>query len=146
MTDTRYKRPESVLVVVFTKSGEVLLLKRTDHPDFWQSVTGSLRWDESAPAAARRELLEETGLECRDALVDRREVFTFEILDTWRHRFAPGVTRNREHVFSLELEDRAPVRLNAREHCAYDWLRRGGAVNKVWSWTNRRAILDIVPG
>jgi len=136
-------------VVVFTRAGEVLLLKRCDHPDFWQSVTGSLRWGETPPEAARRELAEETGLECGlecgEAIVDRDRTFTFEILGMWRHRFAPGVTRNREHVFSLELEARPPVILEPREHSAYAWLPRSGAADKVWSWTNRRAILDIVP-
>lgn len=145
MIDTQFKRPESVLVVVYTGRGDVLLLKRSDHPDFWQSVTGGLRWGESAPAAARRELKEETGLEADDSLVDRRRVMTFEILEAWRHRFAPGVTRNREHWFSLALRQRPPIILNAREHSAYEWHSRGEAAAKVWSWTNRRAILEIVP-
>lgn len=38
-----YKRPESVLVVIYARqSGRVLMLQRRDDPDFWQSVTGSL--------------------------------------------------------------------------------------------------------
>ncbi|MGD8932832.1 MAG: NUDIX domain-containing protein, partial [Chromatiales bacterium] len=49
-----YKRPESVLVVVYTAGGEVLLLRRTRPRDFWQSVTGSLHWGESPRQAARR--------------------------------------------------------------------------------------------
>lgn len=146
MAEQRFKRPESVLVVVFVRTGEVLLLKRCDHPDFWQSVTGSLQRSETPPQAARRELLEETGLECGEAIVDHHRTFRFEILERWRHRFPPGVTHNREHVFSLELETRVPVTIEPREHCAHDWLPRNGAAEKVWSWTNRRAILDIVPG
>lgn len=146
MGHSRFKRPESVLVVVFTVAGEVLLLKRSDHPDFWQSVTGSLKWGESAAEAARRELREETGLECGDAIVDWHREFTFEILEMWRYRFAPGVTRNLEHLFSLELEARPAVRLNPREHSAFDWELREPAAQRVWSWTNRRAILDVVPG
>jgi dATP pyrophosphohydrolase len=43
---SRYKRPESVLVVIHTATGEVLVLRRCQPPDFWQSVTGSLRWEE----------------------------------------------------------------------------------------------------
>lgn len=133
-------------MVVFARPGDVLLLKRSDHPDFWQSVTGSLGWDETPPEAARRELREETGLECADALVDRHREFTFEILQRWRHRFAPEVTHNREHVFSLELEGRPEVRINPREHSMSAWRPRAEAARKVWSWTNRQAILDIVPG
>lgn len=140
-----YKRPESVLIVVFNKAGEVLLLKRSDHPDFWQSVTGSLRWGESPDSAARRELGEETGLSSGTALVDEHRTFTFDILEAWRYRYAPGVTRNREHVFSLPVDNRPAVRLSPGEHSAFDWQPRESAAEIVWSWSNRRAILDIVP-
>lgn len=145
MAATHFKRPESVLVVVFTGLGDVLLLKRSDHPDFWQSVTGSLRWDESPLEAARRELAEETGLDCGAGLVDRRRTFTFEILERWRHRYAPGVTHNLENLFSLKLKDRLPVRIDPGEHSEFMWRSRDEAAGKVWSWTNREAILDIVP-
>lgn len=145
MHGDRFKRPESVLVVVFTRAGDVLLLKRCDHPDFWQSVTGSLRWGEAARTAAQRELREETGLEAGDDLVDQSRTLTFEIIEAWRHRYAPGVRHNREHLFSLGLDDRRPVRLDRREHVAYTWLPRAEAADKVWSWTNREAILDCVP-
>ncbi len=38
-----YKRPESVLVVIYAKSsGRVLMLQRRYNSEFWQSVTGSL--------------------------------------------------------------------------------------------------------
>lgn len=143
--DHRFKRPESVLVVVYTRDAEVLLLKRSDHPEFWQSVTGSLQWNETPPAAARRELQEETGLGPVQGLVDHQRTFTFDILARWRHRFGPGVTRNREHVFSLALAACEPVTIDPREHCDYRWLPRDEAAVEVWSWSNRRAILDIVP-
>ncbi len=146
MDESRFKRPESVLVVVFTVAGEVLLLKRSDHPDFWQSVTGSLKWGESSAQAARRELREETGLEYGEAIEDWHRQFTFEILEMWRYRFAPGVIRNREHLFSLELEARPPIHLNPREHSTFCWKSREAAAEQVWSWTNRQAILDVVPG
>lgn len=132
-------------MVVYTTGGEVLLLKRTDHPDFWQSVTGSLHWDETPVAAARRELGEETGLACGEGLVDWHRSVEFEILARWRHRFAPGITHNREHLFSLELEAPAPVRLDEREHAAHAWTARRRALETVCSWSNRRAIEDVVP-
>ena len=52
----RYRRPESVLVIVHTASLECLLLERVSPEGFWQSVTGTLRWDETPPMAAAREL------------------------------------------------------------------------------------------
>ncbi|MGW8310783.1 MAG: NUDIX domain-containing protein, partial [Thiogranum sp.] len=49
MVDRSYKRPESVLVVIYTASGEVLMLERQQPAGYWQSVTGSLEWGEDAP-------------------------------------------------------------------------------------------------
>jgi dATP pyrophosphohydrolase len=137
-----YKRPESVLVVLYTDEGEVLMLRRREPPDFWQSVTGSLEWDETAPAAARRELREETGLDL--PVEDRQIVNRFSILPAWRPRYAPGATVNTEYVFTARLEAPCPVRLNPREHRAYRWLPWREAAELASSWTNRDAILQLV--
>lgn len=139
-----YKRPESVLVVVHNSSGEVLLLKRADHEYFWQSVTGSLRWPCEIPeCAAQRELAEETGLEAGAGLRDWNKSFAFPILPQWRQRYAPGTTVNREHVFTLQLDARPPVRLNRNEHTEFVWVDCNTAAAKVWSWTNRAIILAL---
>ena len=61
----RYKRPVSVLVVVYTTALDVLLLERADFPDHWQSVTGSQEADETLEATALRELAEETGIDAQ---------------------------------------------------------------------------------
>ena len=56
------KIPESVLVVIHSAAGEVLLLERADHPGFWQSVTGSRdALDEPLRITCAREVAEETG-------------------------------------------------------------------------------------
>lgn len=138
-----YKRPESVLVVVFATGGEVLLLQRREPADFWQSVTGSLEWNESPLAAARRELREETGLAV--AVHDCRQSHMFDILPAWRARYAPGTTRNREYVFTAPCRGRPEIRLNPKEHRAYRWLPRATAAAQASSRTNRDAILAFVP-
>ena len=144
MTDpVRYKRPESVLVVVYTGQGDVLLLNRVRPEGFWQSVTGSLEWDEQPIQAAVRELCEETGINT-DQLVDCRQQHSFPILPEWRDRFDPDVMENTEHVFKLQLDAPLAVQINPQEHCQYQWLPIREAAEKVFSWTNRDAILALL--
>ena len=64
-----FKIPESVLVVIYTPTWDVLLIRRTDEdplaPAFWQSVTGGKDTvQETFQAAAIREVQEETGIGC----------------------------------------------------------------------------------
>ena len=137
------KRPESVLVVVYDAAGRALLLQRADDPAFWQSVTGSLRWDEDRPLdAARRELEEETGLPGR-GLTDLQLRYRYPILPRWRPRYAPGMTENIEHAFAVRVAAGAPVRLNPAEHRAWCWLDLDRAAARVASWSNRDALRRV---
>lgn len=135
-----FKRPESVLVVVHTRE-RVLLLRRVDPPDFWQSVTGSLRWDEREPiVAARRELFEETGIEDAGRMRDMHRTYRFPILPAWRARYAPDVKENTEHVFSLALPVETDINVNPAEHAEWGWFDFDTAAARATSWTNREAI------
>jgi dATP pyrophosphohydrolase len=137
------KLPVSVLVVVHTQEREVLLLERASRAGFWQSVTGSLdRPDEPLALAAAREAREETGIDAASGALSRWPIAnTFEIYARWRHRFAPGVTHNTEHVFGLKLARRLPVRLAPDEHVAFRWLPWREAASQCFSWSNRDAIV-----
>jgi dihydroneopterin triphosphate diphosphatase len=132
-----------VLVVIHTAALDVLLLQRADQPGFWQSVTGSLDAEDELPAdTARREVQEETGI-AGGLLHDWAQQNVYEIFATWRHRYAPGVTHNTEHVFGLTVPPGTPVRLAPREHLACQWLPWREAAARCFSPSNAQAILQL---
>ena len=133
------RRPESVLIVIYTADGEFLLIERRKPPGFWQSVTGSLEWGELPEHAAPREVLEETGITTGE-LIDLHVTQTYEIWPSFGRVYAPGITHNCEHAFALKLPRRMPVRLSAREHTQYRWLNAQEALATVSSETNRAII------
>ncbi len=138
-----FKIPLSVLVVIHTPSMDVLLINRTDAPNFWQSVTGSKdRIDEPLEETAIREVFEETGIDARSGrLRDWELENVYDIYPRWAHRYAPGVTRNTEHVFGLLVPDGTPVTLNPREHTDYRWMQWRTAADTCFSPSNAEAIL-----
>lgn len=139
-----YKQPESVLVLIHTPALEILLIERAAHPGYWQSVTGSREGQETLLDTARREVAEETGIEApADAFQNWHISNRFEILEQWRHRYAPGVSHNLEHVFSLCLPTCQEVRLTPDEHRDQCWLPWQEAARKCFSWTNQDAILML---
>lgn len=150
-----YKIPESVLVVIHTQDLEVLLIERTDKPGFWQSVTGSKdAEDEPLDQTAIREVAEETGIKVVDRPLEANEVSKgslkdwhlsniFEIYPVWRHRYAPGVTRNTEHVFGLLVPRTVPIMLAPREHLQHVWLPYREAADRCFSPSNAEAILQL---
>ncbi len=135
----QYKRPESVLVLVYTPRHQVLVLRRLKPDYFWQSVAGSLEWGESPLAAAERELFEETGLGV-GGMIDCQLQNRFLIYPMWRQRYGPKVIENTEHVFRLESEEARAVTLDAKEHSEFCWMDARAAALRVSSHTNRVAI------
>lgn len=144
-----FKIPQSVLVVIHTPALQVLLIRRTvdatDGQAFWQSVTGSKdsaqeNWHETAV----REVLEETGLRAdapgcmlRDWGLENR----YDIYPEWLHRYAPGVRRNTERLFGLQVPAAVPVVLSPREHTAWAWWPWREAADRCFSPSNAEAIL-----
>jgi len=135
-----FRRPESALIVIHTEGGEFLLLERRKPPGFWQSVTGSLEWGETADEAARRELVEETGI-TQGFLRNLQWTQVYEVLPSFGKTYAPGVTRNLEHAFALKLHERAPVTLS--EHVQFRWLPAAQAIALASSSTNRAVIQQL---
>jgi len=138
-----YKIPESVLVIIHTRALEVLLLERAKQPGLWQSVTGSRDPDDAdLLATARRELLEETGLNV-GTLSDWEIVNRYEIWPQWRALYAPDVTHNTEHVFGFLVDSATVATLDPAEHIAQLWLPWQEAAERVFSPTNREAIRQL---
>ena len=136
-----YKRPVSVLVVIHTSDRQILLLERVQHRGYWQSVTGSQEGAETLRETAVREVFEETGiLASPERLLDWQQTYEFEIFAEWRARYAPGVTHNTEHVFSLEVVEKPLIQLSPSEHGDYCWLPWQAAAQMCFSWSNRAAI------
>ncbi|MEO6354095.1 MAG: dihydroneopterin triphosphate diphosphatase [Oxalobacteraceae bacterium] len=150
------KIPESVLVVIHSANLDVLLIERADHPGYWQSVTGSKDFaDEPLALTAAREVAEETGVLVADCalpngsmvplhhLRDWKLSNTYEIYPIWRHRYAPGVTQNTEHVFGLLVPRDIAIVLAPREHVRYRWLSYREAADQCFSPSNAEAILQL---
>ena len=128
--------------MIHTDGGEFLLLERRRPPGYWQSVTGSLEWGEHADAAARREVIEETGI-TQGVLVNLQWTQVYEIMPAFGKVYAPGITRNLEHAFSLRLPQRAPVTLSDSEHVQFRWASALEALEAVSSSTNRNVIAEL---
>jgi len=154
-----YKIPESVLVVIHTADLDVLLIERADRAGFWQSVTGAKNSEEeSLLETAVREVAEETGIRVLPSesdkprrasdvplsnLQDWKIANRYEIYPVWRHRYAPGITTNTEHVFGLLVPRVAPIMLAPAEHVNYVWLPYREAADKCFSSSNAEAILQL---
>ena len=116
-------------------------MERADKKGFWQSVTGSAEGEESLLQTANREVLEETGLDAtKFDLQDWQASNIYEIYPHWRHRYAPGVVENTEHLFGLTLPSMVSIKLAPDEHVRYEWVDWREAATRVFSWTNVDAL------
>jgi len=145
-----HKIPQSVLVVIHSADLQVLLIERADKPGFWQSVTGSKdTLEEPLAETAVREVFEETGIRIGgpevpvENLRDWKLSNVYEIYPVWRHRYAPGITHNTEHVFGLCVPRDIAITLAPREHLRFQWLPWREAADQCFSPSNAEAILQL---
>jgi 8-oxo-dGTP pyrophosphatase MutT (NUDIX family) len=119
------RRPTQVLVYPVRWAGddwEFLLLRRIpSRGGFWQGVTGGAEWGEPLREAARRELLEETGLS-PFKLVQIDFAYAIPLDEEDRRLYGPGVKEVEEFIFLAFVEAREP-RLDPKEHDRFRWCR-----------------------
>ena len=146
MISLKYKNNQSVLVVIYAKStNRVLMLQRQDDSTFWQSVTGTLEANETPRTTAIREVGEEVGLKIEEsstALFDCKESIEFEIFPHFRYKYAPNATHCREHWFLLAMEQEFEPILS--EHLACQWVSPEQAIQMTKSSNNAEAIRKYI--
>ncbi|MEK6649915.1 MAG: NUDIX domain-containing protein [Bacteroidota bacterium] len=116
---------------------EILLLQRSAgqglYPGLWQLVSGKIRAGETAVGAARREVLEETGLRPRK-MWTIPEVNAFYSASTDTVHLTP--------LFAVEVDPRASVTLST-EHQAFRWEGMDEA-RRALVWPANRRLLDLL--
>jgi dATP pyrophosphohydrolase len=76
-------------------------------------------------------------------LVNLQWTQVYEILPAFGKVYAPGITTNLEHAFSLRLPQRVSVVLSDSEHGQYRWVPSLEALKTVSSSTNRAVIAEL---
>jgi 8-oxo-dGTP pyrophosphatase MutT (NUDIX family) len=151
MNTSPYRRPEKVLIYLYRRTAnrgvEYLLLRREPSGNagsIWQTVVGSVRWNEELVEAARREIFEETGLTRLKGIMAFGYVFSFPFRLPPGHQsdYAPDVTAIRNTVFAAEVASSRPVHLS-EEHVGYAWFSYQEALDRV-HWSEEKEALSLL--
>jgi len=108
-----HKKIQVVIIDCSRKAPKLLLLKtNNERGKFWQNVTGSVDGEETYFQAAKRELLEETGISS-DNIFDLDTNFKFKDHD--------GHTVIEQVYVALLEETPTEIKLDPHEHVDYKW-------------------------
>jgi lipoyl(octanoyl) transferase len=139
------RQPVQVLVYPMKLIGwewEYLLLRRLpERGGFWQGVTGGVESKESLEDAARRELIEETGLyPIVLQSIDHSYSFTVEKDDD---HIYPEAAELVEHVFYAQVDGETEPILDAREHDERKWCGYEEALGLLRWQENKDALTAV---
>ncbi len=112
-----------------------LILKRAEtkiYEHLWQGVAGKIELGESAPEAAKRELLEETGLTPKQMFVADHVSRFYE---------AHGDRINLVPVFGIEVD--SDIVTLSDEHCEFKWVTLEEALEHL-VWRGQKQGIQVV--
>lgn len=120
---------KKVCVVLFrVLEGQVHLLRLKTTPkrgEDWAHVTGSVEKGEKFAEGAKRELLEETGL---DLAVHP---------STFEHKFHDQFNRDvHEKIFWAVLDEDQTINLDGKEHTEYEWVPLSHVSEQTYSFNS----------
>jgi len=138
---------EEVAIFVLRRGrSQVLACRRSEPLDgYWHTVAGGVEQGESSEEAARRELLEETGLEA--TLSPLRTSYDYALVEEPAHRrslYAPDVASVHVECFLVDAPDDWEPQLDW-EHDDYRWCDPDEA-DALLHWADTRHALQELLG
>ncbi|HEX8408327.1 MAG TPA: lipoyl(octanoyl) transferase LipB [Thermoanaerobaculia bacterium] len=129
------------LVKVLVHDGDRVLLlhRKPERGNFWQPVTGTIEEGEPPLAAARRELVEETGQHGDPQPLGLTQSFMIE--SQWLESRYPSPVIASETGFESRIDSRVPVRVDPEEHDQWGWFTFAEAYDRI-KWTDDREALE----
>ena len=144
-TQTQEKFRRAVFIVVYkynykNQQIEYLILKRKKHWKGFEFPKGGVDEGETELITAKRETFEETGNH-------PRKIKQFNIKGKYRYKKQlpdrNGIVGQTFHLFSAEISNKNPVKIDKREHSRYLWLSFDKATKKL-THRNQKKCLEIV--
>ena len=130
---------EKICVFIFKKTirgYEFLILRRPEeHGDIWQPVTGHVEKGEDFLEAAKREVLEETGISQFIRSIDPDIVINFSSPETHKSY--------KEKVFGFEVSPEVEDIQLSDEHRSFSWVNCDTAMALLY-WDNNKESLKAI--
>ena len=134
MSDNRIAQVEIIIFKIMKGEPLFLLLRRiSTRGGFWQPVTGGVKAGEDFTLAAKREMMEETGIEELVDFLEDIHFFEFESV---------GFGHMKEYVYGAHVPEEAQVVLSS-EHDQMKWCSLEEALNLLKYESNRAGFRKI---